>query len=995
MSLHYSSRLSGLLLLIAVAHAPAAELNVRSDAASNPAATSCPLASACTLQDALRIAQGNGQDDTIRLQEPSSFGGGFAFTYTAAASDVDRDLIIVRENGLALFDAGQAGLFFDFQTSGTGDFQFDGLTLTNSRADYTVSPVFSVRTLGDIQLQNCAFSDHRRIATQYPDEAAAAAYLEGRLVQVDNCGFLQNRPGAVRVVADRAEIQGSHFSDNGEPNLRGRSALQILAYSALVADNSFLSNLASGTSSAGALQIALTRSGIAQVTPTDSSVSRNLFDGNSSGFEAAGGAVTIHRSGEFLADLSIDQNVFRRNSASAGSGAGAGISGDLNTRLLVRSNLLHHNEISLLSSSAGSGSGLRLQVGGELHMLNNTVVRNSAQSCNNGAIHITSSNFQALLQVHNNILRDNEVTVCSQLDEDLRIDGDPFTVTTLRNNNVGQSSLFPGQQPANLSVTGELFVLPTFVDENSEDFHLAPLSELIDAGSMASNRLPASDIDGQARVQNGMVDVGADEFAGTQSRLVSVSKLGAGSGSVGSIPSGLVCNSGCTQATGSFDLGSTIGLVALASPGSVFSGWGGDCSGSAAGTTLLISGNHSCTARFEPQRFRVTVRARGTGQGDVAASQPGFPSLIYPLNSFAVLEDIVPGTSLTFTAANLNSPFSAYWVDCETQGGTVSGQYDTQASCTFNNLQGNKVITVEFSQGVVLFPTRNLSVTKLGAGNGQLKTSPPGIDCTSSCNSSFFLNTEVTLFAPADGNSYLAEWGGDCAGPVGENPFVELTMSANLSCTVRFEPAARLTVGVAGNGDGDLFDNTTPYSLGYLSSIGPFQYDPLFPLDSSVLLTATAATGSYALFLDCDQAGPGMSAGGNGSSQATCEINQLNQDVFLNLLFVREQHLLTVQAVGSGSGSVAELGGALALIYPDSNLAESAPLDYGTQLVIEATAVAGDVAIITGCSGQGSLLSGQGSAVATCRLGMYQATVVQVEFRAPDSGDAIFSDGFE
>lgn len=446
MSLHTGLRLLCLLLLVATAAAPAAILNVRSDASEDPSAVGCPLVTPCALRDALRIASANGQDDSIRLQDPSSFSGGQAYSYHAAASDRDRDLLIVRENGLALFDAGQAVLFFDLETSGSGDFELDGLTLSNSDADYTVQPVLRVRTQGDIRLRNCAFTEHRRIAFDYPDEAAAAADLEGRRVQIENCGFLQNRPGAVRIVADRAEVRGSNFIDNGDPNLRGGAALQILARSAQVDDNSFLSNLVSSTSAAGALQLALTRSGIPQITPADSSVSGNLFDDNSSGDEAAGGAASIVRSADFLADLAIDRNVFRRNRAHAGSGAGAGISGGRNTRLLVRGNLVHRNEITLSNSRAGSGSGLRLRASGELHLLNNTVVRNSAQSCNNGAIHITSEHFQAQLQVHN-IARDNQVTVCMQQDEDLRIDGDPFTVTTLRHNNIGESFLFPGQQP--------------------------------------------------------------------------------------------------------------------------------------------------------------------------------------------------------------------------------------------------------------------------------------------------------------------------------------------------------------------------------------------------------------------------------------------------------------------------------------------------------------------------------------------------------------------
>lgn len=52
---------------------------------------------------------------------------------------------------------------------------------------------------------------------------------------------------------------------------------------------------------------------------------------------------------------------------------------------------------------------------------------------------------------------------------------------------------------------------PRFVDPDSLDFHLSPDSPCINAGTNYDPNLPMLDIDGEARVQNCRVDIGADE----------------------------------------------------------------------------------------------------------------------------------------------------------------------------------------------------------------------------------------------------------------------------------------------------------------------------------------------------------------------------------------------------------------------------------------------------------------------------------------------------
>ena len=76
---------------------------------------------------------------------------------------------------------------------------------------------------------------------------------------------------------------------------------------------------------------------------------------------------------------------------------------------------------------------------------------------------------------------------------------------------------------------------------------------------------------------------------------LSVSKLGNGSGTVTSVPSGINCGTACSAP---FAGGTSVTLTVAPAAGSAFSGWGGACSGAGTSCSIAMNGNSSVTANF-------------------------------------------------------------------------------------------------------------------------------------------------------------------------------------------------------------------------------------------------------------------------------------------------------------------------------------------------------------------------------------------------------------
>jgi hypothetical protein len=182
-------------------------------------------------------------------------------------------------------------------------------------------------------------------------------------------------------------------------------------------------------------------------------------------------------------------------------------------------------------------------------------------------------------------------------------------------------------------------------------------------------------------------------FSPLPPNTLTVQKGGNGTGTVTSFPAGINCGTGCLIQSAPFN--GPVLLTALADPGSSFTSWGGNCSGTALTTTISVTtSNESCIASFSASGT-LTVTDMGTGAGTVVSIPAG-------INCGSTCTAPFTG-SVQLTATPLPGSTFASW------GGDCSGTNPT----TTINVSGNKNCTATFNSPVAValnpFGTQTIS----------------------------------------------------------------------------------------------------------------------------------------------------------------------------------------------------------------------------------------------------------------------------------------------
>jgi hypothetical protein len=304
--------------------------------------------------------------------------------------------------------------------------------------------------------------------------------------------------------------------------------------------------------------------------------------------------------------------------------------------------------------------------------------------------------------------------------------------------------------------------------------------------------------------------------------------------------------------------------------------------------------------------FPLTTRVAGSGR---VTSDP----IGVECSSASCVAFFPSGTSVSLVPQPAAGSAFAGWA------GACTGTGPCTVSMTTTQSVNASFVTIHRLTLAVAKPVGTPTQGIVGSIVGPAGTCPFG--GSAACVSDVLHGTRVVLQATPDtGNRFLSWTGGPCTGST--NRTCSFTMSANVSATALFRAVTGVRVLKAGNGAGTV--------TGVGISCGTDCLEEVF-MGTSVTLTPAPATGSRFLGWTGDVC--------NGQATGVCVVTtagQLNRSVTATFQLI--PYLVTV--ANRANGTAASIN-SLPINCGAGNSDCQATLDFGTQVVLQATPIVG------------------------------------------------------
>ena len=300
------------------------------------------------------------------------------------------------------------------------------------------------------------------------------------------------------------------------------------------------------------------------------------------------------------------------------------------------------------------------------------------------------------------------------------------------------------------------------------------------------------------------------------------------------------------------------------------------------------------------------------------------------------------GTTVSLMAIPLaRGQFDGWGDDCASSGSEVE--------CELQNLQADQSVSASFSASA--YP---IAVQRVGNGQGTVTSAPEGIDCGTTCEADFDVDSMVTLTAVAASGAEFERWERNCSS-AGSAATCTLTMDSAKNVRARFrQPTYTLTV-VRNGGTGAGRVTSSPSGIDCGSGCTAD-----LPQNVQVTLTAEPANGSTF---------EGWTGPGCSGTLPTCTFT-LSSDRTVQARFDGVTVPVTVTKLGGGDGVISSSPGS----DIDCGPVCTAPFPPDTEVTLTA-----DPDAVSGFAGWGGDCAAAGTA-ADCQVTTSAAVNVTATF---------------